>query len=191
MVLNGQGARRATLGRATIAGDLYDAVWSISGTMGNLKVKGVAEDMIVRSTDSMGSITLGAAINSDFQAGVHSSVGSHPGSVGDFVNTDARIRKVTIKGLKLPGIEEDPYFFENSNFSAASIGRVSVLNLWANNGGEEFGFYALHKGLGGGAIASVAYRDTFTGERWTWKPIEDDPMLNILDFVAGSRLDPS
>ena len=182
LVLSGKGAVRNTLNLTRIAGDLYGAHWDITGNMGGLTVGGIVEESTVRTTGSMGALSLGAAVGSDFLAGISSDALRHADDAQDFANVDARIRSVSILGLKLPGVEEDPYFFENSNFSAAGIGRISLLNLWPDNEGEGFGFLALARSDGGGGINSLQYRDTVTGDRWRWSP--SDGPLNIMDFTA-------
>ncbi len=173
--LNGQGAKKATLGKVKIAGDLYEAVWDIVGDMKSLAVAGVAELMNVRTTGSMGAIKLGAAVASNFLAGIDGSVNAFPGSVDDFMNAGASIKSISIKGLKT---DEDVFFFERSSFSAETIGKVSLLNLSSETGegGGTFGFFALDD------IASIRHRDTASGDKWKWAP--DEGTLNIDDFLA-------
>ena len=174
LVLNGQGAKKATLGKVKIAGDLYEADWDIFGDIKSLAVAGVAELMNVRTTGSMGAIKLGAVVASNFLAGIKNDVDSFASLVGDFVNTDASIKSVSIKGLKT---DEDMFFFERSSFSAATIGKVSLLNLSSDGGeGGTFGFFALDD------IASISHRDTTSGDKWKWSP--DEGTLNIDDFLA-------
>ncbi len=177
--LSGHGARRNTLRSVIIGGDLYGAQWDITGSMGNLRVTGIVENTTVRTTSSMGTLLLGAVVNSDFLAGIVNSSVRHAASALDFQNPSASIRSVIIRGVKLPGAR---YFFENSNFSAGSIRVVSLLNLWADNEGVPFGFFALSKSDGGGAISSIRHRDAVTRERWRWRP--QDGLLSILDFTA-------
>ena len=167
------------LANASIAGDLYDATWSIFGSMGNLAVKGIVENATVTTQGNMGKLSFGAVIFSDFLAGVATS-GRHASSADDFTSL-ARISAVSIRGIRLPDVEEDPFFFEDSNFSAASIGRVSLLNLWAASEGGKFGFWALDKQFGG-SIASIRYKDTVSGNAFNWTP--SDGQLDILDFTA-------
>ncbi len=181
--LSGEGLRRGkTLNRTYIRGDLYDVLWDIVGSMGNFGVGGIVENTSIRTTDSMGRLQMGAVVNSDFLAGITPDASRHAHDAGDFVNPTAVIQSVKVAGLSLPGVEIDPYFFENSNFSAAAIGRVKLLNLWADNNDEPFGFFALASQAGGGEIASAFHRDTETGQTWRWKP--SDGPLDILDFTA-------
>ena len=183
LTLSGTGDRRPTLRTVRIAGDLYDAEWNIVGRMGPMKVGGIVENTTVRTTGNMGPLRLGRVRNSDFLAGAANGV-RHASSAAEFVNTGARIQAVIITGNKLPAVGGNRYWFENSNFSAASIGRVSLLNLQADNGGQEFGLFALAKDLGGREITFVRYRDTVLGGRWNiWRPADGE--LNILpDFTA-------
>jgi hypothetical protein len=182
LILSGVGARGATLRNARINGDLYGAEWDITGRMGPLRVNGIVEDMIVRTTDSMGPLTMGAVVNSDFLAGISSSVARHAQSAADFVNPAARMRSVIIRGIRGPRGTPDPYYFENSNFSAGGMSAVILKNLWTDNGGEQFGFFALSKESGGGSISVIRHRDTVAFDSWTWKPA--DGVLDILDFTA-------
>jgi len=182
LILSGQGAARTTLGRVNINGDLYGAEWNIVGKTSNLTVGGIIENTTIRATQGMGAISFGAAVNSDFLAGVGAGVSRHAASVADFADTGAKIQSVTARGVRLAGVEEALYFVENSNFSAAAIGRVSLLNVAADNGGERFGLFALASSAGGGEITSLRYRNTATGESWTWRPA--DGVLNLLDFTA-------
>jgi len=179
LLLDGQDVAKRTLGRADIAGDLYGATWDITGDMGRLTVGGIAEDARIRTSGSMDAIKLGAAVGSDFLAGV-ADVGRHAGSFADFVNLDARIASVNIIGVTLEGAEVDPYFFEDSNFSAADIGRVNLLNLFTDNDDEQFGFFAAAGGKRD--LGPIRHRDTVTGEQWIWP--KDEGEVDLLDFAA-------
>ena len=165
------------LGNAVIKGDLYDASWNVYGSMGNLMVAGRVENSTVSTTANMGAISFGGALNSDFQAGVRPEVDRLADDPEDFMNADATIRAITVRPALLPGTGEAP-FFQNSNVSAGHIGRVSLVNLIADNAGETFGFYAA-------TIASIRHRDSETGESWLWRKEVDGP-LSILDFMADA-----
>ena len=177
LVLSGQGAAKTTLGQASIAGDLYDALWGITGDMGRLSAGGIAEHARVQTTGSMGAIRLGASVGSDFLAGVAGEM-RRAANYDDFDNIEAGIASVTITGVSLPDVEVDPYFFEDSNFSAAHIGKVALLNLQTDNGEETFGFFAAADGE---KLGPISHTDTVTGRRWTW-PVDED--VDLLDFTA-------
>ena len=167
LALTGVGAPPSTLGSAKIAGDFRNAEWNIAGQMGKLTVVGTAGDVTVRTTNDMAGIALGAADHADFLAGIAGSVDRRPGE-NDFVNLVATIKSVKITGLKNPppGLSR---FFSNSNFSAAFIGSVSLLNADYENGLEAFGLFARDIDTGK-EIKSVKYADKTTGEKWSYPP---------------------
>jgi len=165
------------LGPVTIRGDLYGVDWDIFGRMSGLRVTGRIENATIRTSEGMGRISFGAALNADFLAGVSPEVHGLPESPVAIINSAAAIQSVTMRPAALPGTGETP-FFQNSSFSAASIGRVSLVNVIPVNEGIEFGFYA-------GTIASISHLDTETGHRWTWRK-QDDGALAIFDFMADA-----
>ena len=165
------------MGLARISGDLYDADWDIFGKMTGLRVSGRVENTTVRTTDDMGAITLGAALNSSFLAGIARDVTTMATNPTDIVNPDASIRSIIMSAKSLPGTGETP-FFQNSNFSAESIGPVSLRNLVADNAGQPHGFYA-------GTISSIRHQNTETRQQWVWQK-QTDGVLNILDFTADA-----
>ena len=165
------------LGSARISGDLYDARWAINGDMGGLAVAGYVEDVVVRTTGSMGAISFGAILNSDFMAGVDSEVARRAETPDDIINSAASIRSISMTNRALDSEGNMP-FFANSNFSASEIGRVSLVNLIPSNYEETFGLYA-------GVIQSISNRNTETGDTWTWRK-ETDGALQIEDFFADA-----
>ena len=122
----------------------------------------------------MGSILLGATDGSDFLAGIADTAGRHASGEADFVNPLAIIRSVKIKGLK----GSSDRFFVDSNFSAASLGTINLLNVDYSNNDESFGLFALDQDTGK-EIRSISYRDTVTGERWKWPVV---PVGGEIDF---------
>jgi ELWxxDGT repeat protein len=152
---------RLTLASVTIGGDLEGACWDVrSGSVGKLLVGGTATGSIVRSAGNVRSITLGAAVSSDFGAGVDLDVlrtQRHADAVSAPVGV---ISAFTVKGLKLPPGTPVPRFFIDSCISAG-IGKLSLLN-WDGQGG----LYAP-----AGAVRSVTHRDTAEPlNKWTWPP---------------------
>jgi len=170
-------ARRPTLGSAIVRGDLYEAEWDIFGRMGSLTVLGRIETATVRTTERMGRIAFGGVLDSNFLAGISREVQDRATQPEHVDNPGARIQGITMLSRPLPGTGEGP-FFQNSNFSAASIGPVRLLNVNYYNAGRQFGFYA-------GTISSISHRDTHTGEQWTWRK-QNDGILSILDFFADA-----
>jgi len=167
LTLSGVNAKKATLGSAKIAGDFHRADWDITGNMGKLTVVGTADDVTVRTTKDMAGITLGAADGADFLAGIAAGAVRRAGE-DDFDNLLATIKSVKITGLKNapPGLNP---FFADSNFSAAFIGNVSLLNADYDNGGEIFGLFAHDIGTGK-EIKKVKYANKDTGETWFYPP---------------------
>ena len=171
LTVTGQGAAagKPVLGSATIAGNLASgSLWRIlAGDMGRLTVKGMACGSVIRSAGSMLGITLGASDGSSFLAGIADDcpryAEQHTSGHDDFVNVTARIKSIAIKGLAVPQGQQPPRFLSDTYFSAAYIDSVSLLNadfptcgLFARDSGPAL------------EIKSVKYRDTATGERWSW-----------------------
>ncbi|KKK69850.1 hypothetical protein LCGC14_2929920, partial [marine sediment metagenome] len=71
-------------------------------------------------------------------------------------------------------------FFIDSNFSATGIGPVSIVNAQYDNGGEDFGLYALN--TDGKDIRSVKYKDTLSDESWKY-PLKDVVFAPPADLV--------
>ncbi len=84
----------------------------------------------------------------------------HATSHEDFEYPATTIKSVKVRGIK--GVTGR--FFEDTNFSAGSLGTVSILNADFFNG--EIGLYAYD--VGGNEIRRVTYRDTESGEKWSW-----------------------
>ncbi len=164
LLLNGSGNPRNTLGTTRIAGDLRQATWDITGEMGRLTVRGTAADSTIRTTGSMAGVTLGAADGADFLAGMKDTVVRHATGAADF-ESDATIKSFAIRGLRDGGATR--WYFQNSNLSAATIGRVSLLNVNFDNSVTSFGVYARDAGTGR-EIASVRYYDKVTRARWSY-----------------------
>ncbi len=175
LVLGGAGG---WLGTVRIAGDLRQADWDIDGQMGSFTVGGTVADSRIRATRGMAAITIGAADGSDFLAGVKPTVGRHADSRTDFLWTSASIGSFRVRGLRDGG--QKRWYFQNSNVTAARIGKVDLLNVNYDNGKQGFGFYALRPPTGGG-IASVRHLDKVTGERWSW-PWPSDSVMAIPDM---------
>ena len=178
LLLDGVGAGKATLDAVKIAGDLRQADWDITGNMGKLTVIGTAADSTIRTTGGMAGITLGAADGTDFLAGIKDTVARRASDSAHFDSVSASIGSFKIKGLKDRGATR--WYFQNSNLSAAKIGKVDLLNVDFDNAGMRFGVYALRAPVGGG-IRSVRYADTVTGEKWS-SPIGDDLVTAIPDL---------
>ena len=94
-----------------------------------------------------------------------------------------REKGVTIKAVK----GATGTLFQNSNFSAASIGQVNIVNAKFNNdlptpdeGLDNFGIWS-------NAVKGVKYTSTTDKtQNWTWKPAK--PVPGILDDMNISAL---
>jgi len=147
-------------------------------SLNKLQVAGTARNSTVWTAGSMGTLMLGATEGSDFLAGIAETAGRHASGEADFVNPLAVISSAKIKGRKVPKGQVSPRFFVDSNFSVASLGAVSLLNVDYSNDDESFGLFALNQGTGK-EIKSISARDTVTGERWKWPFV---PVGDEIDF---------
>lgn len=133
-------------------------------SLGKLKVAGTVDGAEIRAKGSMGSLMMGAARDSDFFAGIIDlQFIRHAEFYDDFENTNALIKSVKIKGIKG---QAGGVLFANSNFSAASIGKMSLRNVDFDNEQELFGLFARDTGTGK-EIKSVSYKDD-SGMKWKW-----------------------
>ena len=152
--LSGIGAIKTALGRTKIAGSLIDSTWNIDGNLGTLTVNGTVRNSTVRVSGDMRSIRAAAIYSSDFLAGCASDTARMANVSSDFTSV-SKIGSIQVKGIR----GSTDRFFVDSNFSAATIGKVKLLNVKLNNGGDQFGIFALDQGTGG-EIKSVSYKDT-------------------------------
>lgn len=152
------------LGSASIAGDLNGVKWTLLGSMGKLTVKGTVIGSLITTTGDMQGLTLGATEGSDFQAGLDVAAGQRCATCReDFGNVLARIGSIAIKGLKsAPGAN----YVADSNFSAAVIGSVKLVNVNFDNGDEAFGFFVLAAGTNK-EIGTVSHKGA-DGQKWSW-----------------------
>ena len=117
----------------------------------------------MRTAGGMGSITLGSAKSSDFLAGISATAPGYATDHDDFVNRSATIKSVRITGRR----KSSGSFFVDSRFSGATFGTISIMNADFADG--ESGIYAMSAD-GGREIRRLTYRDTRTGERWSFPP---------------------
>lgn len=104
----------------------------------SINVTGAARGLLLQAQDSINSLQLGAAFDSNFYVGFDFSVTS--GLVVDptlIVNEDARV-----KTLKLRGVRGEAFDMVNSIFSAVTFGKVMLGNVNGDNGGVPFGLSA-------------------------------------------------
>ena len=183
MTLQG-GGTAASLGSARIGGGA-GGTWNITGSTGQIAIRGQANSLRVSSTGNMASLTLGAVKDSNFLAGFNSSFSDpHPDSSDDFVpSLLSSIGSIRVTGLKIPAGSPVPRFVENSNFSAARIGAVQLMNVNLGNSG----LYALAGGATSG-IKSVRIADSDPlwkldpAHNWSWQP-KDGPAPDIIHLI--------
>jgi len=167
LLLRGAGTSKASLAAASVAGSLENSLWDVTGGIGTITVRGAAQDSIVRTTGNITGINLGGAYGSDFLAGVAKSAGRQAGSEADFVNAGAVIKSVKITGLKASAKDR---FLEDSNFSAASFGSVTLLNADSDFLTGNGGLCVRGDGTGTPMIGSVIHKDTkYKDNNWSWK----------------------
>jgi hypothetical protein len=147
-------------------------------SLGRLSVKGVVASATVSGSGGIGNVTVGAAIGSDFLAGIARDVDGRPANPDDFLNPLASIGSFTVKGVKSSYYAPDGRFFADSHLSAARLGRVSLKNIDYANEGVGFGLYVLDQNTGK-EIQSIAATDMVTGEKWRW-PLT--PVGGEIDF---------
>ena len=143
--------KTATLGTTKIAGNLTSDSWQIAGDLAGLTVTGRVQAATVATTGNMGALSLGASAGADFLAGVTPAAGGvqgvtrHADDAADFTALRS-IKSIAIKGIK--GAAASTSFFDDSNFSAASIGVATLINVKYDTGqaganaADAFGFWA-------------------------------------------------
>ena len=168
-------ARAATLGSATIRGDLAGSDWDIQGGYVNvMAVRGTVYHGTICSAGDINSLTIGASEGSDFGAGLGFDLlqsARHVAS-GDTANAPTgTIKTFAVKGWRILAGQPIPRFFSDSSISA-KVGNVSLLN-WDGLGG-------LFAPAGG--IKSVKHAETADKLNcWVWPP----PLRQVSDGPDG------
>ena len=166
--LTGNPTTPRTLNSAYVGGNLADSLWDLAGNLTGLTVVGTADHSRLCTGGSMGTLSLGATISSDFLAGMDDTIQRCPQSGQDFQNVLATIKSVTIKGL--PAYRRavsPPRFVVDSHFAAYTLGSVSLLNVDSTDPG---GLYAFNAGTLK-EVKSVRSSD-WAGKAlsWSWHP---------------------
>ena len=164
-----------------VANDLTNSILRINGSIGRLVVVGTVRNTTVHSTANIGRIILGATIDSDFLAGFDLDFAQrHPTNIADFT-FDCTIKSIKVKGLKT---NKYGVHFVNSNFSAATIGTASLVNVGNWNSGEGFGFWAKNTDVKND-LKSISHKSTVDESgRFTWKQSRGDFSNSQADFFA-------
>ncbi len=180
ILLDGEGARKTTLGKVKIKGNLTSDLWDVYGNIGNVSVRGAvlgtdSQRVTVRSTGNMGSLKFGSVEKADFLAGIARNGKTNADSASDFVNPWAYIKSVKIKGIK----GSSSRFFTDSTFSAARFKKISLLNLDAANPG---GIFALDTDSVN-EIRSIKHKDRVTRQKWSWSTRSRSSMPGPSGFI--------
>jgi len=145
------------LGSANVGGDVVINGWHVDYSMGSLNVRGTVRSVCgtssVRTGQGMGRVTVGAIEDVDFLAGIDPAAGRRAQNVGDFADPTAAINSFTVRGIRTPGAPP-PRHMLNSYLSAATLGRVNLLNADLPNTGVSV------LSQGGPEITRLQHRDT-------------------------------
>ncbi len=120
---------------------------ALSGTtksVGKMTIGGAASNVHIRSTDNLGTISVGSLSDSTIYAGVNTEGGALPSAAGDFSNS-ANIAALTVKG-------KGSASFIDSDVAAFSLGKLSLGVVRLANAGVPFG-------IAGNIIASLTTAD--------------------------------
>ncbi len=174
--------------KAGIAGNLgadmnFTDVGKRGRSLSKLRVAGTAVGAQLRTIGDIGAVAFGATEMFDILAGCDAGLLRHAEAVDDFTDLDVKIGSVTIRGLKIPRGQVAPRFFTNSNISAASIGKVKLLNADFANDETAFGLFASKANEDTG-IGSVKYRDTVDDQKWSW-PFPEDQVYSTPDLTIS------
>ncbi|MCE9591159.1 MAG: tandem-95 repeat protein [Planctomycetes bacterium] len=140
----------------TVNGNLTDSAFHLTlvpdannpklTALGKMTVKGVVDGLDLRSDGNVGAVTVGAAIDSTFFAGVDPNVEELPSSAGQLA------QQAGIASFKIAGVTGLTFDLVNSIIAAANIGPVTLLLPNLDNGGDPYGVAAQ-------TIKSVSYKD--------------------------------
>lgn len=166
---------------AGIAGDLETSVLAYRDNVykdpwiGNVNVAGTVREATIRSGRDIDNITVGAAVSSNFLAGLQDDV-TQPSDLDDYIIREghwywgswrhdeaiSRIKRFEITGLA--GADDADPLFVDSNVAAGCIERAYLKNVQYDNGGNEFGLYAAEDNDCGDAYDFVSVYDKSTGD---------------------------
>lgn len=143
--------------------------------IGDIIVNGTVRNAQIRSEGDIDSVSIGAADNADFLAGIETGI-VQPINFDDFVQVrvkeyhhwgwqywdlaSGRIGEFTVNGL---AADPDGNDFVNSNIAAGSIGQVNLRNMPTDNGGVQFGIFAAADNTYDNPIDLVTIYDTLDG----------------------------
>lgn len=168
----------AGAGSIRIDGDMVDTMLLCTGmtgrdvSLGALRVGGWVRNSQVRTSASMGRVDMLGAVGSDFLAGLDNAVGRYPTDASGFLNAEARVGAFRIRG------QGSARAFVDSNLAGAKLGTVSLRNV---DFVSQPGLFAHHEN--GREIGVVRYRDSASGERWTFRSTDLTPPAGREEFI--------
>jgi hypothetical protein len=145
--LSGQGnPKGTTLKKATIAGEIGDSNWTITGSVGTITAAGSSKGLDVNITSSIG--TLKALGNKPMNlkatlSGIWNAESANTITAGQLEDFDLTTENGLTKTLNVKGIVEEPFGLINSNIYAGSIGTAYLAFPKYSNGGTPFGLTAV------------------------------------------------
>ena len=175
VTLSGVNAPRGrAAANVVVRGDLTSTL-NVTGDVNKVYVAGTADGARVQATGSINVLLLGKALDSKVFLGT-AGIGAIT-EAGDFTNPGATLRQLSIRGIK----GEEGLFVEDLKVAAPQLGKVSLLNADFEQDGSALYFLLPPEG---GQTPNITYRDTRTGERWSW------PDRAGQQIGGGSRIDP-
>ncbi len=199
LLLDGANAPKGiTLKSAKIAGSLGGAYWDILGNLGKVTVRRAVENSVISASDDIASLKLGAVWNSRFFAGCTDEVADadlsaledfdHAVSADEYTNSQARIGAINVSGWTDPQGLSGVHSVINTNFSAATFGKVTLKNVQTNNlidgGNVSFGLFVLDDPASDEEIKSLRYSQP-NGKLIRWS-LEDGELADgdlVIDMI--------
>ena len=200
LLLDGANAPKGiTLKSAKIAGSLGGAYWDVVGNLGKVTVRRAVENSVISASDDIASLKLGAVWNSRFFAGCTDEVADadlailedfdHVASADEYTNSQARIGAINVSGWTDPQGLSAIHSVINTNFSAATFGKVMLKNVQTDNlidgGNVSFGLFVLDDPASDGEeIKSLRYSQP-NGKLIRWS-LEDGELADgdlVIDMI--------
>ncbi|MBI1373590.1 MAG: tandem-95 repeat protein, partial [Phycisphaera sp.] len=154
-----------SLGLLSVRGDLIDATIDVLTDADRVQVTGEFGNARLRAGGDIGLAYLGAMRSAEVFAGVNAAVGGLPDSEADF----NLLEPAGIGALRTGS-------FRDSNVAAASLGRIDLGSVTADNSGSPFGVATQ-------SFGQITYRDGTTGVRLR-NPLEVETTRFDEDFIV-------
>ena len=108
-----------TLTKVTIGGGANSALWSVTGNVGSVTIKGIAS-IALHASGNIASVTAGELLNARVFAGVDPVLIAFPLGLVDFVNSS------TLGSLTVTGVAGQSKAFINSLVAAKNINKITL-----------------------------------------------------------------